>query len=109
MRNMHQLLSVYVLYSKLIGANALMLRKGDVFMNGFFDNEWIWVIVVVFLLLGNDGGGCGFGGGCGDGGIFGGDNIILILILILVLCGGFGGDKCCEPPRCYDPCDKCCD
>jgi len=107
MRNMHQLLSVYVLYSKLIGANALMLRKGDVFMNGFFDNEWIWVIVVVFLLLGNDGG-CGFGGGCGDGGIFGGDNIILILILILVLCGGFGGDRC-EPPRCYDPCDKCCD
>ncbi|WP_353096810.1 hypothetical protein [Tissierella praeacuta] len=62
-------------------------------LNGLFggcddNNNMLLIIILIFCLLGNNDCGCDRDRDCCDGGIFGGGNIIWILIL-LCLVGDF--------------------
>lgn len=68
-------------------------KEHDMF--GGDDNNWIIWIIVLFLLLGNNGSNCGCDNGCGNGcnsgnGGCGGSDIILLIILLLIFSGSDG-------------------
>ena len=60
------------------------------------DNNWLIWIIILFLIFGNNSGGCGCDNGCNNGcsngcnSGCGGTDIILLIILLLIFSGSDG-------------------